>query len=154
MTHRIVNTVRSLAMYGAVSLGLRKVRIDIREPDALRSGAEPEDLSDDWMFDRPKTAVSAEAYMLDQEYGRVSGALSGLRAVLSNLTKMPLHAEEAYTPMAASAVSLDPALFDEIAAPAPMLTNVVAFDEDDLFIESSLTLQKPSTSIESLPRVA
>ena len=46
MTHRIVNTVRSLAMYGAVSLGLRKARIDIREPDALRSGAQPEDARD------------------------------------------------------------------------------------------------------------
>jgi hypothetical protein len=48
----------------------------------------------------------------------------------------------------------DPALFDEIAQPIPLLTNVVAFDEDDLFIESSLTLQKPSTSIEALSRVA
>ena len=154
MTHRIVNTVRSLAMYGAVSLGLRKARIDIREPDALRSGAEPEDAGDNWLFDRPLAAVSSEAYMLDQEYGRVSGALASLRAVLSNLTKMPLHAEETYTPLAASSVGFDPALFDEIAQPIPLLTNVVAFDEDDLFIESSLTLQKPSTSIESLSRVA
>jgi hypothetical protein len=67
---------------------------------------------------------------------------------------MPLSAEEAYVPVAASSVALDPALFDEIAAPVPVLTNVVAFDDDDLFIESSLTLQKPSASIESLPRVA
>lgn len=154
MTHRIVNTVRSLAMYGAVKLGLRKANISVREPEALRSGAEPDDLNDDWMFDRQHAAISSEAYMLAQEYGRASGALASLRAVLSNLTKMPLHAEEEYIPMAASAVSLDPALFDEVSAPAPVLTNVVAFDEDDLFIESTLTLQKPSASIESLPRVA
>lgn len=154
MTHRIVNTVRSLAMYGAVKVGLRKANITVREPEALRSGAEPEDLNDDWMFDRPQAALSSEAYMLDQEYGRASGALASLRAVLSNLTKMPLHAEETYTPMAASAVSLDPALFDEVSTPAPVFTNVVAFDEDDLFIESTLTLQKPSASIESLSRVA
>ncbi len=154
MTHRIVNSVRSLAMYGAVTLGLRKAHFSVREPDALRSGTEPEDLSDDWMFDRPQAAVSSEAYMLDQAYGRVSGALSGLRAVLSNLTKMPLGTDEDYVPVAAASVAFDPALFDEIAAPAPVFTNVVAFDEDDLFIESSLTLQKPSTSIESLSRVA
>ncbi len=154
MTHRIVNTVRSLALFGAVTLGLRKASISVREPEARRSGAEAEDLADTWMFDRPQTAVSSEAYMLDQEYGRVSGALAGLRSVLSNLTKMPLAAEDAYVPMAASSVAFDPALFDEIAAPIPVLTNVVAFDDDDLFIECSLTLQKPSASIESLSRVA
>lgn len=154
MTYRIVNIVRSLAIYGAVSLGLRRARIDIREPDALRSGAEPEDPGDDWMFGRRQAAVSAEACMLDQEYARVSGALASLRAVLSNLTKMPLHAEEACAPVAASPAAFDPALFDDIAPAAALLTNVVAFDEDDLFIESSLTLQKPSTFSESLSRVA
>lgn len=154
MTHRIINSVRSLAMYGAVTLGLRKARIDIREPVALRSACVADDPGDNWMFDRPQAAASSEAYLLDQEYGRVSGALASLRAVLSSLTKMPLHAEEAYTPLAASSVAFDPALFDEIARPAALLTNVVAFDEDDLFIESSLTLQKPSTSNESLTRAA
>lgn len=154
MTHRIVNTVRSLALFGAVSLGLRKANISVQEPVARRSGAEPEDVSDSWMFDRQQTAVSSEAYMLDQEYGRVSGALAGLRSVLSSLTRMPLEAKETYTPVAASAMAVDPVLFDEIAAPAPVFTNVVAFDDDDLFIESSLTLQKPSASIESLSRVA
>ncbi len=154
MTHRIVNTVRSLALFGAVSLGLRKANVSIQEPEARHSGAEPDENSDSWMFDRQQTAVSSEAYMLDQEYGRVSGALAGLRAVLSSLTKMPLEAEEAYTPVAASTVAFDTALFDEIAAPAPVFTNVVAFGDDDLFIECSLTLQKPSASIESLSRVA
>lgn len=154
MTHRIVNTVRSLALYGAVSLGLRQARITVREPDARRSGSDVDDQDDNWMFDRPQTGISSEAYLLDQQYGRASGALAGLRAVLSNLTKMPLHAEESYTPMAAGSVPFDPVLFDEIAPPVPALTNVVAFDEDDLFIESSLTLQKHSASIESLPRVA
>jgi len=150
MTHRIVNTVRSLAMYGAVKLGLRKANISVREPEALRSGAEPDDL----MFDRRPAAVSAEACMLDQEYARVSGALASLRAVLSSLTKMPLNAEETCMPLAASPAAFDPALFDDIAPAAALLTNVVAFDEDDLFIESSLTLQKPSTFSESLSRVA
>lgn len=155
MTHRIVNTVRSLALYGAVKMGLRKAHIDVREPEALRSGATPEDISDTWMFDHPQTAVSAEAYLLEREYGRVSGALSGLRAVLSSLAKMPLGADADYVPVAVEAgTALDPMLFEEAAAPVPELTNVVAFDEDDLFIESGLTLQKPSATIESLQRVA
>lgn len=155
MTHRIVNTVRSLALFGAVTLGLRQARIAVRQPEARCSGAEPDDLLDSWMFDRPVNAVSSEAYLLDQEYSRVSGALTGLRAILSSLNKMPLAAEAYTPPLAATAsVSFDPVLFDQVAAPVPLLTNVVAFDDDDLFIESSLTLQKPSASIESLPRVA
>jgi hypothetical protein len=155
MTHRIVNTVRSLALYGAVTLGLRKARIEVREPEAIRCGAELEEISDSWMFDHPQTAVSAQAYVLEQEYNKVSGVLSGLRAVLSSLSKMPLSIEPAYEAIATPAgVSFDPTLFDEVAAPIPVLTNVVAFDEDDLFIETGLTLQKPSAPIESLPRVA
>jgi hypothetical protein len=154
MTHHIVTSVRSLAVYGAVRLGLRHAHIIVQDPQPRRSEADLDDLVDSWMFDHPQAANSSEAYMLDQEYGRVSGALSGLRSVLSNLMKMPLEAEETYRPIAATSVSLDPALFDEIAAPAPVLTNVVAFDDDDLFIESSLTLQKHSASMESLTRVA
>jgi hypothetical protein len=154
MTHRIVNSARSLALLGAVSLGLRQARVVVREPEAVRSSAEPEDSFDAWMFDRPQTAVSSEAFMLDQEYGRVSGALAGLRAVLSSLKKMPLGSDADYMPMAAASISFDPALFDEIAAPLPVLTNVVAFDEDDLFIESSATLQKPSTAMDTFARVA
>lgn len=158
MTHHLVNSVRSLAMLGAVTLGLRKARIAVRVPEERRSGAEPDELADDLvdalLFDRPQSGVSAEAYMLGQEYGRLSGSLAGLRSVLSSLKKMPMAAEEIYTPLAAASVTFDPALFDEIGGPVPLLTNVVAFDEDDLFIESSLTLQKPSAPIESLSRVA
>ncbi|MFN7178738.1 hypothetical protein [Hyphomonas sp.] len=155
MTHRIVNTVRSLALYGAVTLGLRKAQVDVREPEAIRSSALPEDASDSWMFERGESAVSASAYMLEREYGRVSGALASLRAVLTSLARMPLEADADYTPVATPAgMVLDPMLFEEAAAPVPLLTNVVAFDEDDLFIECGLTLQKPSAPIESLPRVA
>jgi hypothetical protein len=154
MTHHIVTSVRSLAVYGAVRLGLRHARVIVQDPQPRRSEADLDDLADSWMFDHPKAALSSEAYLLDQEYGRVSGALSGLRAVLSNLMKMPLEPEETYRPVAAASMPLDSALFDEIAAPVPVLTNVVAFDDDDLFIESSLTLQKHSGSMESLTRVA
>ncbi|HAY08124.1 MAG TPA: hypothetical protein PKV67_02100 [Hyphomonas sp.] len=155
MTHRIVNTFRSLALFGAVTLGLRKAQIDVREPEAIRSGAVPEDALDTWMFERPECAVSSEAFMLEREYGRVSGALASLRAVLTSLTRMPLEADADYTPVAAQAgMVLDPMLFEEAATAAPLLTNVVAFDEDDLFIEGALTLQKPSAPIESLSRVA
>jgi hypothetical protein len=155
MTHRIVNTFRSLALAGVVTLGLRQPNVRLRAPEPRRSGAEPEDVSDSWMFDRPHTSYSSEAFQLEQAYGRVSGSLAGLRAVLTSLTRMPLEADVPYEPITASGtVEFDPALFDEVAAPVPVLTNVVAFDEDDLFIESGLTLQKPSGSIESLARVA
>ncbi len=154
MTHRILNAFRSLALYGAVTLGLRKARLTVSQPAARFGGAAPGDLLEPGLFDRPSGGVSCEAYLLDQEYGRVSGALAGLRAVLSRLNKMPLAAEVDAPYLTAASVSLDPALFDQVAAPAAQLTNVVAFDDEDLFIENSLTLQKPSASIQSLPRVA
>jgi len=148
------NALRSLALYGAVTLGLRKAHLSVSHPPARYSGAAPEDLLDSWMFDRPAVGVSCEAYLLDQEYGRVSGALAGLRAVLSRINRMPLAAEAAAPTLTAASVSFDPALFDEVAAPAAPLTNVLAFDDQDLFIGSGLTLQKPSASIPLLQRVA
>jgi hypothetical protein len=154
MTHRILNALRSLALYGAVTLGLRKAQLSVSHPAARYSGAAPEDLLDSWMFDRPAGEVSCEAYLLDQEYGRVSGALAGLRAVLSRINRMPLAAAADAPCLKSASVSFDPALFDEVPAPAAALTNVVAFDDEDLFIGSGLTLQKPSASIHSLQRVA
>jgi hypothetical protein len=150
----MLNAFRSLALYGAVTLGLRKARPAVSQPAARCSGPAPEDLLDPWMFDRPAGGASCEAYLLDQEYGRVSGALAGLRAVLSRLNRMPLAAEADAACLAAASVSTDPALFECVGPPAAPLTNVVAFDDEDLFIESGLTLQKPSASIHALARVA
>jgi len=43
-------------------------------------------MSDEWMFDRRETRVSAEAYVFSREMSRVSGALSGLRSLLTQIS--------------------------------------------------------------------
>lgn len=159
MTQRIVTTLRSLALFGAVSLGLRKANVVERHPEPIRAGFRPDDESDAWLFDRPETNLASGAYMLEQEYSRVSGALSALRGVLSSLARVPEVAEMAYAAPADAPLAIDPMLFDEDRAPIPVLTNVVPFEDDDLFVEHTFALPRTGFSpgamaVEALPRVA
>lgn len=158
MTQRIVTTLRSLALFGAVSLGLRKANIAERHPEPIRGSLRTEDEHDTWLFDRPETNLASGAYMLEQEYSRVSGALSALRGVLSSLARVPEAAEMAYAAPSDAPLAIDPMLFDEDRAPIPVLTNVVPFEDDDLFVEHTFALPRtvsPSAMpVEALPRVA
>lgn len=154
MTQRIVTTLRSLALFGAVSLGLRKAAITARDPEPVRSSLRPDDEGDAWLFDRPQTNLSSGAYMLEQEYSRVSGTLSALRGVLSSLARVPELTEAAYTAPVDAPLAIDPVLFDEERAPIMELTNVVAFEDDDLFAEHTFSLPRIPAHQEELQRVA
>lgn len=158
MTQRIVTTLRSLALFGAVSLGFRKANIEERHPEPILGSLRPDDENDAWMFERSETNLASGAYMLEQEYSRVSGALSALRGVLSSLARVPEAAEMAYSAPADAPLAIDPMLFDEARAPIPVLTNVVPFEDDDLFVEHTFALPRTGAShglpAESLQRVA
>lgn len=159
MTQRIVTTLRSLALFGAVSLGLRKANLPERHPEPILGALRPDEENDAWLFDRSETNLASGAYMLEQEYSRVSGALSSLRGVLSSLARVPELAEAAYAAPADAPLAIDPMLFDEDRAPIPVLTNVVAFEDDDLFAEHTFALPRtgagsPSVPVETLQRVA
>ncbi|MBU1286685.1 MAG: hypothetical protein KJ871_03065 [Alphaproteobacteria bacterium] len=43
-------------------------------------------MSDDWMFEGRATPVSADAHIFSHEMSRVSGALSGLRSLLTQIS--------------------------------------------------------------------
>ena len=160
MTQRIVTTLRSLALFGAVSLGFRKANIAERHPEPIRGDLRPDEENDAWLFDRSETNLSSGAYMLEQEYSRVSGALSSLRGVLSSLARVPEIAETAYSAPYDAPLATDPMLFDEDRAPIPVLTNVVPFEDDDLFVEHTFALPRAGSghhhaqSAEALQRVA
>jgi hypothetical protein len=158
MTQRIVTTLRSLALFGAVSLGLRKANIEERHPEPILGSLRPEDENDAWMFERSETNLASGAYMLEQEYSRVSGALSALRGVLSSLARVPEAAEAVYSAPADAPLAIDPMLFDEERAAIPVLTNVVPFEDDDLFVEHTFALPRTGAShglpVEVLQRVA
>ncbi|MFN4025613.1 MAG: hypothetical protein ACK4MQ_12350 [Hyphomonas sp.] len=154
MTQRILTSLRSLALFSAVSLGLRKATITAREPEPIRGSLRPDDEGDAWLFDRPQTNLSSGAYMLEQEYSRVSGSLSALRSVLSSLARVPQLTEAAYAAPVGAPLPVDAMLFDEERAPITELTNVVAFEDDDLFAENGLTLPRIPAHQEELQRVA
>jgi len=154
MTQRILNTVRSLAVLGAVSLGFRRSGAVASEPEPVRSGIRPDDEGDAWLFERPQTNLGSGAYMLEQEYARASGALSSLRNVLSNMSRLPAMAEAAYEAPYDAPLATDPMLFDEERAAIPVATNLVPFDDDDLFIEQTFSAPRLPAQPESLQRVA
>ncbi len=160
MTQRIVTTLRSLALLSAVSLGLRKANIEERHPEPILGALRPDEENDSWLFDRSETNLSSGAYMLEQEYSRVSGALSALRGVLSSLARVPEAGEMAYAAPYDAPLATDPMLFDEERALIPVLTNVVPFEDDDLFVEHTFALPRAGAghhhaqSVEALQRVA
>lgn len=154
MTQRILTSLRSLALFSAVSLGLRKATITAREPEPIRGSLRPDDEGDAWLFDRPQTNLSSGAYLLEQEYSRVSGSLSALRGVLSSLARVPQLTEAVYAAPLDAPLPVDAMLFDEERAPITELTNVVAFEDDDLFAENGLVLPRIPAHQEELPRVA
>lgn len=159
MTQRIMTTLRSLALLGAVSLGLRKANIAERQPEPILGALRPDEENDAWLFDRSETNLASGAYMLEQEYSRVSGALSSLRGVLSSLARVPEVCEAVYSAPHNAPLATDPMLFDEDRAPIPVLTNVVPFEDDDLFAEHTFALPRTigghaAQPAEALQRVA
>ncbi|MFN3313888.1 MAG: hypothetical protein ACK46Q_10520 [Hyphomonas sp.] len=154
MTQRIVTTLRSLALMGAVSLGLRKAALDVREPDPVRSTLSPGEENDGWLFERPQTNLASGAYMLEEQYARVSGTLSSLRGILTSLARVPELSEAPYVPPRDAPLAMDAMLFDEDRAGIPVLTNVVAFEDDDLFAEHTFSLPRIPAHQEDLARVA
>ncbi len=155
MTHRLVNSARSFAFFSALKAGLKKAKISVRHPEPLRRDL-AEDENDAWMFDRDTSPVSAEAYVLETEYSRISGALSGLRGVLSQLSSLPAAAEAtlaatAPPPFSARYIA-EPMLFD--GEDCPPVEGVLPFEDSELFVEHSFSLPRIPARLEELKRVA
>ena len=87
MTHRILAPIKSFALSTALRVAAGRSRIlNASAPEPRIRSFEPEHVSDDWMFDGRETPVSAEAYVFSREMSRVSGALSGLRSLLTQIS--------------------------------------------------------------------
>jgi hypothetical protein len=154
MIQRILNLLRSLAVLSAFTLALRRAVVKARQPEPVRGPAVPGEASDTWLFDGERTNLASGVYMLEEQYARVSGALSSLRGVLSSLTRLPAGAQAAYEVPCDAPLPVDPALFDEAPAPIAVLTNVVAFEDDDLFAEYTFALPRIPAHQDTLARVA
>jgi hypothetical protein len=87
MTHRILAPIKSFALSAALRVAAGRFKmLEVSAPEPRIRTFEPEHVSDDWMFDGRETAVSAEAHLFSREMSRVSGALSGLRSLLTQIS--------------------------------------------------------------------
>ncbi len=87
MTHRILAPIKSFALSAALRVAAgRSKMLEAVAPEPRVRSFEPDHLSDEWMFDSRATPVSAEAYVFSREMSRVSGALSGLRSLLTQIS--------------------------------------------------------------------
>jgi len=87
MTHRILAPIKSFALSAALRLAAGRSRmLEASAPEPRIRSIDLDHMSDEWMFDRRATPVSAEAYVFSREMSRVSGALSGLRSLLTQIS--------------------------------------------------------------------
>jgi hypothetical protein len=116
MTNRILKTLKTFALGVAMRASAKRLCVEADtsvEPRIRSLGASPAMAGfDDWMFDKSTPFVSQQAHALSQDMSRVSGALSGLRAVLGSISA---HAATLDTPAVEfphAPLLMDDGLFD------------------------------------------
>ncbi len=87
MTHRILAPIKSFALSAALRVAAGRFKtLEATAPEPRVRAFAPQDMSDDWMFEGRATPVSADAHVFSHEMSRVSGALSGLRSLLTQIS--------------------------------------------------------------------
>lgn len=94
MTHRILAPLKTFAL----SIGLRlaagkSAAADMAMPEPITEYLNPNAV-DEWMFDRDGSPVTESAELYSRDLGRVSGTLSSLRGLLTDIAAhAPVNAE-------------------------------------------------------------
>ncbi len=152
MTQRFLDIVRSAAVFCAIATGLRRPRLeDTPCPQPRIYDLAEAEGSENWLFDRAETPVSAEAYLLSAELSKASSALSGLRSLLSQMAALPDAATLATAPQH-PVFAGDSFLFEGEASFD--VSGIVPFEDSDLFIEHSPSWPKVAPDQDDLARVA
>lgn len=152
MTNRMLTTARSLAVLAAVTIGIR------RTPAGLVASPEPlcrplnDEADDTWMFGEAETALSSGAYLCGAEMSRVSGALAGLRSLLTQITRHGVLTDGLAIAAPMTPLRADDLLFD--GEFAPHNADVLPFEDADLFIEGAIAQSRWPVVSEDLSRVA
>lgn len=152
MTHRILSPLKSLTAFAAFRLVTRKAKpFAVTKPEPILSTIEPETASDDWMFAAGEISVSPYAHALSGEMARVSGALSGLRSLLTQISHHAPVLDVApvglpFGPLAGDAMLFDGEAMAASYGPAPN-------EDADLFDDVAF-LSRTESDAEPLARVA
>ena len=129
MTQRILSSLKSFVLTAAFRVSASESRIAHEgAPEPVTRHLNPEMDIDEWMFDRDGNPVTEAATLYARETARVSGALTGLRSLL---TQISMHAPQIEAiPMQAAFGPIvgDDVLFD--GEPMPAQFGILAEDED------------------------
>ena len=151
MTQRIISSLKSFVLTAAFRMSVSESRLPGEgTPEPLTRQLNPEMDIDEWMFDRDGNPVTESAALYARETARVSGALSGLRSLLTQIAMHAPQTEELPAKAAFGPIMSDDLLFDG----EPMPAQFGALNEDeDLFDEMPGSRPAWSTS-QDMPRVA
>ncbi len=152
MTNRMLTTARSLALLAAVTIGRRRpVAGQTAAPEPIFRSMEDEH-DDRWMFGEADTAMSSGAYLCRTEMSRVSGALSGLRSLLTQITRNGVLTDGLAIAAPMTPLRADDLLFD--GEFTPHNADVLPFEDAELFVEGAIAQGRWPVIREDLSRVA
>jgi len=151
MTQRILSSLKSFVLTAALRLSASESRLPGEgDPEPIQRHLDPEMDIDEWMFDRDGNPVTEAATLYARETARVSGALTGLRSLLTQIAMHAPQTEEIPLKAAFGPIVSDDLLFD--GEPMPAQFGILAEDAD-LF--DDLPGSRPVwDAAEGLPRVA
>ena len=151
MTQRILSSLKSFVLTTALRMSASESRFPHEDvPEPVTRSLDPEMEIDEWMFDRDGNPVTEMAALYARETARVSGALTGLRSLLTQIAMHAPQTEEVPAEAAFGPIISDDLLFD--GEPMPAQFGLLA-DDADLF--DDLPGSRPAwASEQDLPRVA
>lgn len=129
MTQRILSSLKSFVLTAAFRVSASESRLPGEgTPEPVTRHLDPEMEIDEWMFDRDGNPVTESAALYARETARVSGALSGLRSLLTQISMHAPQTEELPVEAAFGPIMSDDVLFD--GEPMPAQFGILAEDED------------------------
>ena len=150
MTKRILSSLKSFVLTTAFRMSASESRLPFEDaPEPVTRHLNPEMEIDEWMFDRDGNPVTESASLYARETARVSGALTGLRSLLTQISMHAPQTEELPTAAAFGPIVADDMLFD--GEPMPSHFGLLAEDQD-LFDE--LPAARDSWAAPDMSRVA
>ena len=129
MTQRILSSLKSFVLTAALRVSASESRLaEDKAPEPVTRHLDPEMEIDEWMFDRDGNPVTEAASIYARETARVSGALTGLRSLLTQISMHAPQTEDIPVQAAFGPIVGDDVLFD--GEPMPAQFGILAEDED------------------------
>ncbi|MCA8900860.1 MAG: hypothetical protein KDA53_06370 [Hyphomonas sp.] len=129
MTQRILSSLKTFVLTAAFRASASDSRLGASEsPEPITRHVDPAMDIDEWMFDRDGNPVTEAAALYARETTRVAGALTGLRALLTQISMHAPQPEELPVHAAFGPIMSDSLLFD--GEPMPAQFGILAEDQD------------------------